>query len=299
MAVYKRTYHGYDGPLTPAWSRFLVLPRYTLEEMRKNRLLTIFLMVSFCWPLISALVIYINHNMNVLKLIGMRAHPVISIDSSFFATFLGIQSMLAFLLTALGGPALVSPDLLNNAMPLYLARPFSRGEYVLGKASVLFLLLSVMTWIPGLALFLLEGYWSGVSWMWDNLRIAGGLFFGSWIWILVLTMLALALSAWVRLKHTSAGVIAIVFFAAAGFGEAINQLLRTRWGSLINISHLIGSVWANLFDKPLQRGRGAVFFWAPPGEQLPVWTCWMALLGICGLCLYLLSLKIRGVEEVK
>ena len=299
MAVYKRTYHGYDGPLTPAWSRFLVLPRYTLEEMRKNRLLTIFLMVSFVWPLVATLMIYINHNLNVLKLIGVRANPVISIDSSFFLTFLGFQSMMAFLVTALGGPALVSPDLLNNALPLYLARPFSRAEYVLGKASVLFLLLSVMTWIPGLWLFLLEGYWSGVSWMWDNQRIAGGLFFGSWVWILVLTMLALALSAWVRLKHTSAGMIAIVFFVAAGLGEAINRLLHTRWGHLINISHLVGSVWVNLFDTPGRRGSGAVFFRLAVGEQLPIWTCWMALLGICGLCLYLLWLKIRGVEEVK
>ena len=28
MAVYKKAYRGYDGPLTPAWSRFLVIPRY-------------------------------------------------------------------------------------------------------------------------------------------------------------------------------------------------------------------------------------------------------------------------------
>ena len=38
-------------------------------------------------------------------------------------------------------------------MPLYLARPFSRTEYVLGKASTLVILLSLLTWIPGLFLF--------------------------------------------------------------------------------------------------------------------------------------------------
>ena len=310
MAVYKRTYHGYHGPLTPTWSRFLVLPRYSFEAMRKNRLLTIFFMVSCFWPMISSLVIYLNHNISALKLLKINASQVVNIDSSFFLTFLGLQSMMAFFLAALGGPGLISPDLLNNALPLYLARPFSRAEYVLGKASVLLILLSIMTWIPGLGLFLLEGYWSGASWMWDNLRTAGGLFLGAWIWILVLTLMALALSAWVRLKHIGAGVMFIVFFVAAGFGEAINQLLRTKWGHLINISHLIGSVWVHLFDKPIERGTGAVFFRikvvvdagqqaTSAGEQLPIWACWMGLFGICAVCLYMLSLKIRGAEVVK
>ena len=33
MAVYERTYHGYEGSLTPAWSRFLIVPRYSYREV--------------------------------------------------------------------------------------------------------------------------------------------------------------------------------------------------------------------------------------------------------------------------
>jgi hypothetical protein len=40
--------------------------------------------------------------------------------------------MLALFLAAFIGPGLISPDLHNNALSLYLARPFSRAEYVLG-----------------------------------------------------------------------------------------------------------------------------------------------------------------------
>ena len=57
--------------------------------------------------------------------------------------------MLALFLAAFVGPGQVSPDLANNALSLYLARPFSRAEYVLGKMSVLVILLSLMTWVPG------------------------------------------------------------------------------------------------------------------------------------------------------
>src|SRR5258707_13066390 len=52
------------------------------------------------------------------------------------------------------GPPLVSRDLRNNALPLYLCRPFTRTEDVLGKMSVLLILLSAITWIPQLLLFL-------------------------------------------------------------------------------------------------------------------------------------------------
>jgi len=37
MAVFKHAYKGYDGPLTPTWSRFLTLPRYAFEEMSRKR----------------------------------------------------------------------------------------------------------------------------------------------------------------------------------------------------------------------------------------------------------------------
>ena len=62
------------------------------------------------------------------------------------------------------GPGLISPDLSHNALPLYLARPFSRTEYVLGKMSVLMGLMSLMTWIPGVLLFVLQGYLEGWQW---------------------------------------------------------------------------------------------------------------------------------------
>ena len=32
MAVYKRTYAAYQGSFTPAWSRFMILPRYSFAN---------------------------------------------------------------------------------------------------------------------------------------------------------------------------------------------------------------------------------------------------------------------------
>jgi ABC-2 type transport system permease protein len=300
VAVYKKTYRGYEGPLTAPWSRFLVIPRYAVEEMRRSRFLTIFFVASMIYPLVCTLIIWIQHNLSALKLLQIDgAAQLISIGSGFFLTFLGVQSMGAFFLAAFIGPGQVSPDLANNALPLYLSRPFSRTEYVLGKMSVLVILMSLMTWIPGLLLFGLQGYLEGFAWVRENQRIAAGLFFGAWIWILLISLLALALSAWVKWKPAAGALLFGLFFVASGFGQAINGVLRTKWGNLLDISHLMGSVWVSLFEEPMRRGAGAVFFRVGRGEEIPIWGCWAALIGICLVSLYLLSRKIRGAEVVR
>jgi len=300
MAVYKKTYRPYDGRLTPAWSRLLVIPRYAFEDLHRSRFLNVFYIASFVYPLICALIIYAEHNASVLQLINAEgAERMISIGVGFFMSLLGWQSMLALFLAAFIGPGQVSPDLSNNALSLYLARPFSRVEYVLGKMSVLVILLSLMTWVPGLLLFGLEGYLEGWDWMADHARIAGAMFVGAWIWILILALMALALSAWVKWKPAAGALMFGVFFVAAAFGAVVNAVQRTTWGHLFNISYLIGSIWVRLFEGGNPTTNGAVFFRAPQGEVLPLWCSWAALAGLAAVCLYMLARKIRGAEVVR
>jgi ABC-2 type transport system permease protein len=301
MAVYKKTYRPYDGALTPSLTRFLVIPRFAFEDMQKSRFLTIFFLASFIFPLIDALFIYVQHNASILNLVGVQnANRLISINATFFLNFLGWQSMMALFLAAFTGPGQVSPDLANNALALYLARPFSRVEYVIGKMWILIVLMSLMTWVPGLLLFFLQSYLEeGWTWMHQNAGLAWGLFFGSWVWILILALLALALSAWVKWKPAAGALMFGVFFVAAGFGVAVNAVQRTKWGHLFNISALIGSVWVQLFGADPRINNGGVFFRIPQGEEIPIWCCWAALAALCGICLYMLARKIRGAEVIK
>jgi len=161
-------------------------------------------------------------------------------------------------------------------------------------------LMSLMTWVPGLLLFLLQAYLEdGWTWMHANSSLAVGMFFGSWVWLLILALMALALSAWVQWKPAAGALMFGVFFVAAGIGVAINGVQRTRWGHLFNISALIGSVWVHLFGADPAVNNGGVFFRMPQGEELPLWSCWAALGALCLICLYMLTRKIRGAEVVR
>lgn len=298
MAVYRKTYQPYEGVVTPAWSRFLIIPRYAFEEMRKSRFLSLFALGSLVFPLINAFIIYLSHNLGALQAVGLEVPRFLSAQV-LFLTLLGFQNMLALFLAFFAGPGLVSPDLANNALPLYLSRPFSRAEYCLGKGSVLLILMSLMTWVPGLLLFGFESYYEGFGWMRENLRLASGIFFGSWIWILFLTLLSLAISAWVKWKPVAAALLFGTVFVSGGIAAMINATLSTQWGHIINITHLVGSVWMGLLGEPVRRGAGAVFFRVARGEEIPLWCCWASLLSICGFCLYLLAKKVKGVEVAR
>ncbi len=300
MAVYKRTYRPYDGALTASWSRLFVIPRFAFEDLQKSRFLSLFYVGTFIYPVIAALIIYVQHNASALRLLNVEsASKLISINSTFFLTLLGWQSMMALTLAAFVGPGQVSPDLTNNALSLYLARPFSRLEYVLGKMSVLVTLISLMTWIPGLLLFTLQSYLEGWNWAAANARIAFGIFVGAWIWIVLLTLLSLALSAWVKWKPAAGALLFVVYFVAAAMGATVNTVQRTNWGSLFNIGFLIGSIWGWLFEGVNRTSNGAVFFRAPIAQRLPMWTCWLALGILLAICLWMLARRIRGAEVVR
>jgi ABC-2 type transport system permease protein len=278
----------------------MVIPRYALADLKRSKFLNVFFIATLIYPLVCALLIYLQHNSSALSLLNAQsASRLISINVVFFLSLLGWQSMLALFLASFIGPGQVSPDLANNALALYLARPFSRVEYVLGKMSVLVFLMSLMTWVPGLVLFLLQGYFEGWDWIVANSRLAAGIFFGAWIWILLLALLALALSAWVKWKPAAGALMFGVFFVAAGFGATINAVQRTKWGHILQITDMIGQIWVWLFEGNNPTTTGTIFFRVTQGEELPLWCCWGAVLALAGMCLYMLARKIRGAEVVR
>jgi len=101
MAVYKKTYRPYEGELTASWRRFLVIPRYAFDDLQRSKFLTTFFIASFIYPLISALLIYVQHNASALNLLGVAgAQKLITVNVVFFMTLLGWQGMLAMFLAA-------------------------------------------------------------------------------------------------------------------------------------------------------------------------------------------------------
>src|SRR5712671_7615245 len=210
MAVYKRRYNPYSGTLTAQWSRFFVLTRYAFADLFKSRFFVILLILSLGPTLLFAAYIFIANNKTVQLLMQVRSADLFFVETQYFIVIMIVQTQAAFLLNCWVGPALIAGDLTNGALPLFLSRPFSRADYVLGKFAVLGLLLSGVTWVPGLLLFSLQAGLAKGGWVWSHLWMVAPIVLCSAIWILMLSLISLAVSAWVKLRIVATGVIFIL-----------------------------------------------------------------------------------------
>ncbi len=48
-----------------------MITRYAMEDLRRSKFLNIFYALSFAYPLVSALLIYLAHNASALQLINL------------------------------------------------------------------------------------------------------------------------------------------------------------------------------------------------------------------------------------
>lgn len=287
MAVYKRTYKAYTGSLTPEWSRWMVIPRFAWSQMFQQRFLTIFYVLCFFYPLGCAVVIYLNNNLAFIRqYIPVPQGGLLDIGNRFFLTYTGVQCTLAFILTAFIGPGLVSPDLANNALPLYFSRPVSRTGYVVGKMMVIAGLLSLITWIPGLMLFGLQASLADSKWITDNWKLGWSIFFSAAVWIVFVSMLSLALSAWVRWRIIAGGLMLVVLFVGAGLAEAIRQVWRIDSARFLDVSSNMGNIWTHMFDVKTR-------------YTLTLEDSIMVLAGYIALCVWLLARKIKACEVIR
>lgn len=305
MAVYEQTYKRYAGRLTPEWSRFLIIPRHAFRSVFKSKIFTAFFVVCFVPVLVEAILIYLHHNVNALGIMGLQLRELLPIDASFFQTFVNLQGGFAFFVTVLVGPPLVSRDLRNNALPLYLCRPFSRTEYVIGKMSVLMILLSFITWVPQVLLFLLQGYLEGFSWFTSNLSIGSAIVVGSIVWILVLALISQAISALVKWRVIASAAILGLFFIPSVFGEFLNIVFLTHWGNIVSPLALMKNISNGLFGF-YSRVAGTMRFDDFDGRmreisvmEPPLWLCWGMMFLLCAICLAILSRKVKAYEVVK
>jgi ABC-2 type transport system permease protein len=293
MAVYKRTYKAYPGRLTPEWSRFAVISRYGFASLFDSRPFTAYAILC-CVPFILGIVvIYIVNTPSVQALMNVQFGEQFLIDRRWFMIMLVIQAWMGFVLTAWGAPGMITKDFANHAVQLYLSRPLSRTEYLMGKASVLVVLLSVTTWIPTLLLFFLQGGLPGNGWIWKNFWLAGSIIVGGLLLIAVITLYSIALAVWTKWRIAAAGLMFATLFVPPGLGHAVDKLLRTHWGQLLNFPYVIALIWARLFRLSENQIHAGEY------DLVPLWAAWATLLGICAFSLWLLNrrLKAREVER--
>ena len=289
MAVYDRGYKGYSGPLMPARSRFLVISRYGLRDVFASRLFLAFFAICFAWPLVCLVAMYLRYNAEALALINISASDLldlVQVNTWFFQNlFLRAQLYLAFVIVLVVGPSLVSADLRNRAMPLYLSRPLTRTDYVLGKFLVLAVLVSAITWAPGLLLFTIQASLGGSEWLQEHWRVAPSLVVVSAVWTVCMSLPMLAIAAWVKWKPWARIVFMGAILTGAAFGSFYREFYDSWWGSMVVAFDVTAALSASVFGT-----EGNV--------QMPGAAAWLAAGLLVAASAALLYRRVRAFEVV-
>jgi ABC-2 type transport system permease protein len=256
MAVHSHVFHPYAGVRTSPRNRWMVVARYALAEALALKK-TIALLVLAAFPLLGgAVVIYLHHNLEAIKILDLPLKALVPIDNRFFYWILVTQCWIAFGLTAAIGARVLVNDLRDNALPLYLSRPLTRVEYVIGKAAAIAFLTSLVTWVPSLLLFGLQGSLDR-DWIAANWWLGPAIFFGAWTAIPLFALVCLAVAAVLRRRAAAEAAFVALFIVVPLIAKIVDQFLHADWWVRFFLPAIFESLWTPLFRLQQSNGLSA------------------------------------------
>lgn len=150
MPVYEQTYRRYEAREPLRTVRFWPITREALRLLLSK---WAFLgLVVLCWLPFLGFAIYVWARTQFGQIADGMASALPS-GGAVFSTYFAFQVRLALLLTTFGGAGLVANDLRTGAILVYLSRPLTRRDYIVGKLCVLMALNLAVTLLPGLLLY--------------------------------------------------------------------------------------------------------------------------------------------------
>jgi ABC-2 type transport system permease protein len=203
-----------------------------------------------------------------------------------FREYLTQQSLFVFFITISVGAGLIANDRRANALQIYLSKPLTRLEYVVGKLVTLLAFLAAVTWLPGMLLLLLQMLFAGsLTFLRDNLFLFPAITLFAAIQILLSAFAMLALSSLSKSRRfVSVMYAGIIFFTAA-----MNQALRNITGS---------SGWAWMSPGDVLNVIGAAIFRSDGRQPISVVTALIAVVVMIAAAAWILERRVRGVEVV-
>jgi ABC-2 type transport system permease protein len=280
MPIYDQGYRRYEarGPLRQV--RFWPITREALRLILSKRAFLGLLAVSFLPFVVRVIQVYVVTRFP-------EAGRVLPVDGRLFGQFLNMQIGFTILLSIFGASGLIANDLRTGGILVYLSRPLTRRDYVLGKLGVPLALNLAVTLVPALGL-----YAAALSlapdqfFAWELAWIGPAIVLHSFVISLFVSLLALTVSALSR----SARVAGLAFFGLIFGLEMVRVVLQHGFGRR---EAMVVSLQADL------RSLGSSLFGLADPELAMHWAAPAAVLLVVSLaCLAILRVRVRAVEIV-
>ena len=278
MPIHDQGYRRYGGRRLPRGRAWRVIAAAGIRSALGRRRFVGLLILAWLPFFVRAVQFYVSTNLPQAAFLAPTAET--------FREFLDQQQIFVFFVTVSVGAGLIANDRRANALQIYLSKPLSRWEYVFGKLAVLLVFLLLVTWVPAVALLVVQVLFAGnVGFVLDHLYLLPAMTLFSLIEGIVVASSMLALSSLSRSSRYAGMLYAAVIVCS----PALVGVLRMVTGSS---AIALMSFPANL------RQVGNAIFRLPLPYDMP-WA--LSLLMIVGLIAgsgLILERRVRGVEVV-
>ncbi len=151
MPLYDLSYRRFEGPRTSRFHRSFALARSAASLLLRRRLFLLLLAVCWIPAVVRAVQIYVARQFP-------EAPDFFTITPETWRDFLGQQVLFlpVVLVSLASGASAIASDFASGAFTIYLSKPISRFDYLLGKAMPVAGAVSAVTLAPALALLLLH-----------------------------------------------------------------------------------------------------------------------------------------------
>jgi len=279
MAVYEIRYKPWEGDLVPNKLRWLSIPKYSLMAIASRGLGWSVFGAGTLQLLGYTVFLVVINNPVLMALVKAPPGSAISPDRIMRA-FMFVQTFFCLGPLVLAAPKLVAPELQHNALSILYARPITKLGYYGGKYITLAAILSFLTWIQGLFLFLVmyvtypethafHTSFGEVAWP----LLKGVMIHGLAI-TAVFTSVGVCASSLTKNSSFAGGLLLMMLFGSSFIGAFLGEELAQPLFA-IGIWSSLQQIGQNLFgaeaDLSLFAALGGAIFWTVAPTLVALW----------------------------
>jgi len=289
-------YHGWHGKLQSPWWACLAIVRVALMQVFRNKAYWLVLGLGTLRFMAFWSIIYAVTQLNLpndtrrffLKQFGFSADADANQDNGYI-NFIQGQSVIVMILLAFSGSLLVGSDFRLKTLPFYLARRIDKRHYIIGKLLAVSAVVSVLTIVPALLLFLEYGMFTASTAYWvDNWRIAVSVLAFGLVICTVNSIMLVTISAYLQRIVPITIAWASIFLLLGRVGDFLFRETQAEYWRLLDPwrdMRLVGQLCFGSFRREID-------------QELAWWA--LGILGtICTVALVALVHRVRAVDIVE
>jgi ABC-2 type transport system permease protein len=281
MPIHDQGYRRYAGSKARTGIGWMVIARVGIRAMVSKRAFLGLLLVSWFPFFVRAVQFYAAANLTSIPQASLLAP-----SADTFRQFLEQQQTFVFFVTVYVGAGLIANDRRANALQIYLSKPLTRAEYVLGKLAILMTFLALVTWLPAIVLLIVQIAFAGnFTFFQNNVFLFPAITLFAFIEVVLASSTMLALSSLSKSsRYVAILYAAVIFFTQAVYG-VIYAVTRSTAFSWLSFSANLAQIGDVIFRQPLK-------YATPWPVSLLMIVALVALSGV------ILERRVRGVEVV-